>query len=43
MSAHPPELQHTPSTQLPVVHSCPVPHPLPGVFFDRHEPFVPVQ
>ena len=40
---HPPALQHTPSTQLPVVHSCPVPHALPGVFFARQEPFVPVQ
>jgi hypothetical protein len=37
------ELQQTPSTQLPVVHSCPEPQLLPGVFFGWQEPFAPVQ
>jgi hypothetical protein len=37
------ELQQTPSTQLPVVHSWPEPQLFPGVFFGWQEPFAPVQ
>jgi hypothetical protein len=37
------ELQHTPSTQLPVVHSCPVPQLAPGACLALQVPPVPVQ
>jgi hypothetical protein len=40
---HDGEVQQTPSTQLPLVHSWPAAHPLPAGFFAAHEPFAPVQ
>ncbi len=31
------ELQHTPSTQFPVMHSTPIAHPVPSGFFAAHK------
>ena len=35
--------QQTPSTQLPLLHSLPLPQVAPGAFLARHDPPAPVQ
>ena len=37
------EPQQTPSTQLPLEHSLPLPQVAPGAFLARHDPPAPVQ